>query len=81
MPPPNFKIGNKAYVKAQFFRTTRPSKKLYEKNFGPYKIIAQPGSLSYTLRLPQSMRAIHPVYHVSVGIRSGLKGVDRLDGR
>jgi len=66
MPPPNFKIGNKAYVKAQFFRTTRPSKKLSEKNFGPYEIIAQPGSLSYTLRLPQSMRAVHPVYHVSM---------------
>jgi len=52
MPLPNFKIGDKAYVKAQFFRTTRPSKKLSEKNFGPYEIIAQPGSLSYTLRLP-----------------------------
>ena len=65
MPPPNFKIGDKAYVKAQFFRTTRPSKKHSEKNFGPYKIIAQPGSLSYTLRLPQSMCAAHPVYHVS----------------
>ena len=63
---PNFKISNKAYVKAQFFRTTRPSKKLSEKNFGHYEIIAQPGSLSYTLRLPQSMRAIHPVYHVSM---------------
>jgi len=66
MPPPDFKIGDKAYIKAQFFRTTRPSKKLSEKNFGPYKIIAQPGSLSYTLRLPQSMHAIHPVYHVSM---------------
>ena len=55
-----------AYVKAQFFCTTRPSKKLSEKNFGPYKIIAQPGSLSYTLRLPQSMHAVHPVYHVSM---------------
>jgi len=66
MLPPNFKIGDKAYIKAQFFCTTRPSKKLSEKNFGPYKIIAQPGSLSYTLRLPQSMCAVHPVYHVSM---------------
>ena len=66
MPPPNFKIGDKAYIKAQFFHTTRPSKKLSKKNFGPYEIIAQPGSLSYTLRLPQSMHAVHPVYHVSM---------------
>jgi len=66
MLPPDFKIGDKAYVKAQFFHTTRPSKKLSEKNFGPYEIIAQPGSLSYTLHLPQLMRTVHPVYHVSM---------------
>jgi hypothetical protein len=66
LPPPDFKIGDKVYVKAQYFRTTRPSKKLSEKNLGPYEVIAQPGSHSFTLRLPQSMRAIHPVYHVSM---------------
>ena len=64
IPPPDFKIGQKVYVKAEFFRTTRPSKKLAEKNFGPYEIIAQPSSLSYTLRLPHAFRAVHPVYHV-----------------
>jgi len=32
---------------------------------GPYNIIAQVGSLSFTLRLPDSMRAIHPIFHVS----------------
>jgi len=42
------------------------SKKLSEKNLGPYEIIAQPSSVSFTLRLPQSMRAIHLVYHVSM---------------
>jgi len=66
LPAPDFKIGQKVYVKAQFFRTTRPSKKLSEKSLGPYEIIAQAGSNSFTLRLPQSMRAIHPVYHVSM---------------
>ena len=62
----DFKVGQKAYVKAQFFRTTRPSKKLSEKSLGPYEIITQAGSHSFTLRLPQSMRAVHPVYHVSM---------------
>ena len=38
---PNFKVGQKDYVKAQFFCTTRPSKKLSEKSLGPYEIIAQ----------------------------------------
>ena len=27
MPPPTFSVGQQAFVKAKFFRTTRPSKK------------------------------------------------------
>ena len=65
-PAPDFKVGDKVFVKAQFFRTTRPSKKLSEKYLGPYKIIAQPGTLSFTLYLPESMRSVHPVFHVSM---------------
>ena len=33
---------------------------------GPYEIIAQPGTLSYTLRLPDNFRAVHPVFHISM---------------
>jgi len=64
-PAPDFKVGDQVYIKAKYFRSTRPSKKLSEKNLGPYAIIAQVGSLSFTLRLPDSMRAVHPVFHVS----------------
>jgi hypothetical protein len=64
-PAPEFPIGSQAFVKAQFFRTSRPSKKLSEKNLGPFEVIARVGSHSYTLRLPDSMRAVHPVFHVS----------------
>ena len=64
-PTSNFKVGNQVYVKAKYFRSTRPSKKLSEKNLGPYPIIAQVGTLSFTIRLPDSMRAVHPVFHVS----------------
>ena len=66
LPEPGFKVGDKVYVKSQLFNTTRPSKKLSEKNLGPYEIIAKPGKLSYTLRLPPTFRAVHPVYHVSM---------------
>jgi hypothetical protein len=65
LPPPPFAIGDQVFVKAKYFRSTRPSKKLSEKNLGPYPIIAQVGSLSFTLRLPDSMRSVHPVFHVS----------------
>ena len=64
-PAPDFKVGDQAYIKAKYFRSTRPSKKLSEKNLGPYTIIAQVGSLSFILHLPDSMRAVHPVFHIS----------------
>src|SRR5882724_11588390 len=63
---PEFKIGSQAYVKAQFFHMTRPSKKLAEKFLGPYKILARPGTHSVMLQLPDSLRAVHPVFHVSM---------------
>ena len=63
-PTPDFKVGDKVFVKAQFFRTTRLSKKLSEKYLRPYEIIAQPGTLSFTLCLPESIRSVHPVFHV-----------------
>jgi hypothetical protein len=66
IPPPEFKVGDKAFVKAKFFRTTRPSKKLSEKYLGPFDIINQVGPLSWTLRLPTTMHAVHPVFHVSM---------------
>jgi len=65
-PAPDFKVGNKVFVKAQFFQTTQPSKKLSEKYLGPYEIISHPGTLSFTLCLPESMRSVYPVFHVSM---------------
>src|SRR4029077_13893610 len=62
---PAFETGTSVYVKAKYFRSTRPSKKLSEKNLGPFEIIAQPGTHSQTLRLPETMKAVHPVFHVS----------------
>jgi len=64
-PALDLKVGDQVYVKAKYFQSTRPSKKLSEKNLGPYTIIAQVGSLSFTLHLPDSMRTVHPVFHVS----------------
>src|SRR3979490_2426959 len=66
LPAPEFTIGSSAFVKAQFFRTTRPSKKLPEKFLGPFEIIARAGTHSYTLRLPDNMRAVHLVFHISM---------------
>ena len=62
----DFKVGDKVFAKTQFFWTTRPSKKLSEKYLRPYEIIVQPGTLLFTLHLPESMHSIHPVFHMSM---------------
>ena len=66
MPAPNFTIGQHAFVKAKFFRSTRPSHKLSETFLGPFEILAKAGSHSYTLRLPDTFQGVHPVFHVSM---------------
>jgi len=65
-PTPDFKVGNKVFVKTQFFQTTQPLKKLSKKYLGSYEIIVQPSTLSFTLHLPESMCSVHPVFHVSM---------------
>ena len=62
---PDFKISDQVYVKAKYFQLTRPSKKLLEKNLGPYPIIAEVGLLSFTLCLPDAMHAVHPVFSLN----------------
>ena len=62
---PDFKIGDEVYMKAKYFRSTCPSKKLSDKNLGPLAIIAQPGTHSFMLRLPDTMKSVHPVFHIS----------------
>ena len=64
--PLDFKIGDKVFIKSNNICTTWTSKKLTEKYLGPFEIIAQVGSISFTLHLPDSMRSIHPIFHVSM---------------
>ncbi len=62
---PELKIGDQAYVKVKFLRTRQPSKKLSEKNLGPYNVIGKPGTHSIPLCLLCQFCSIHPVFHVS----------------
>jgi hypothetical protein len=47
-PALDLKVGDQVFVKAKYFRSTCPSKKLSEKNLGPFEIIARPGTHSFT---------------------------------
>ena len=48
-PPPDFSIGDKVFIKSNHIHTTRPFKILMEKYLGPFKIITQVGTHSFTL--------------------------------
>jgi hypothetical protein len=65
IPSPHYQVGDEVFVLAKHIPTTRPTSKFSEKYLGPFKIIGQPGSLSFELKLPDSLRGIHPVFHVS----------------
>jgi len=65
VPAPEINIGDRVFVLAKPIRTTCPSRKLAERYLGPFEVTDRPGSLSYRVNLPEHLRAIHPVFHVS----------------
>jgi len=64
LEPPPFRVGNRVYIRTDHIRTNRTSCKLAEKKISPFPIVTQPSVMSFTLRLPSTIR-IHPVFHVS----------------
>jgi hypothetical protein len=65
LPPPLIRIGDRVYVKAKHIPTARPTRKLSDKNLGPFEVIGQHGNYAFTLRLPNYLSRIHPVFHVA----------------
>jgi len=63
-PTPVYKPGDKVYLDASDIQTTRPSRKLSHLKLGPYTVERQVNSNAYKLRLPHSMRRLHPVFNV-----------------
>ncbi len=60
-----FVAGDKVWLDSRNIKTTRPVKKLDDKWFGPYEVIAKVGRAAYKLKLPATMK-IHPVFHVQL---------------
>ena len=67
-PAPEFTVGDKVWLMRKNIRTTRPSQKLDAKRMGPFQIldIVGDGRLAYRLELPERMKKVHPVFHVSL---------------
>jgi transposase InsO family protein len=63
---PDFKKGEKVFLLQKNIKTKRPSRKLDHPKLGPFIIEEKLGPVNYRLRLPDSMRRIHPVFHISL---------------
>ena len=58
----SYKVGDQVWLDAKDIRTDRPSKKLSDKRFGPFKVLKVVSPNAYQLDLPPSMK-LHPVFH------------------
>ena len=62
-PPVEYKPGDLVLLEATNIKTERPSKKLDDKWYGPFKVIKKEGLVSYRLKLDKSWHQIHPIFH------------------
>jgi hypothetical protein len=57
-----YQVGDKVWLEGKDIKTNRPSKKLEDKRYGPYRITKVISPNAYKLQIPNSMR-IHPVFN------------------
>ncbi|WVZ54613.1 hypothetical protein U9M48_005383 [Paspalum notatum var. saurae] len=75
----SFEEGDSVYLKVSPIRGTKRFQikgKLAPRYIGPYKVVRRIGKVAYKLELPESMRDIHDVFHVSQ-LRKCLKVPDQ----
>jgi hypothetical protein len=62
-----FEVGDYVYLKVTLMKKKRfgVRRKLAARFVGPYKIWDRKGPVAYKLKLPETMGAIFPVFHVS----------------
>ena len=63
---PTFKRGEKAFLLRRNIKTKQPSQKLDHQKIGPFTIKEKIGQVNYHLKLPESMKQIHLVFHISL---------------
>jgi glycosylphosphatidylinositol phospholipase D len=61
---PEYRVGQKVWIEAEDLDLKRPSKKLTERQIGPYPIVEIISPHAVKVKLPRSIK-IHPVINVS----------------
>ncbi|MBW0527830.1 hypothetical protein O181_067545, partial [Austropuccinia psidii MF-1] len=54
------------WLSSKNLKSTRPTKKLSERWFGPFPILKKVSTHAYHLKLPSQWKSIHPVFHISL---------------
>jgi hypothetical protein len=58
-----YQPGDLVYVEATNIKSKRPSKKLDDKRFGPFKVLKKIGESAYELQLPTSWKGKRPIFN------------------
>ena len=66
LPFPELQPGDRVWISTKNIRTTRPTPKLSERYIGPFPIDKAISKVAYRVSLPEHLRALHPVFHVSL---------------
>ncbi|MBW0573434.1 hypothetical protein O181_113149 [Austropuccinia psidii MF-1] len=54
------------WLSSKNIKSTRPTKKLFERWLGPFPILKKVSTHAYHLKLPSQWKSIHPVFHISL---------------
>ena len=65
-PAPSLQPGDLVFLDTRNIQTTRPCRKLDNKNTVPFKIVQQVGTRAYELELPGEMQLGTKVFHLSL---------------
>jgi Chromo (CHRromatin Organisation MOdifier) domain len=57
-----YSIGDKVWLEATNLKTKRPTKKMDDKQVGPFKILKKVGAVAYKLKLPSTWHH-HPIFN------------------
>ena len=64
-PEKMFKVGDHVYLDAADLRILRPSRKLSDRQLGPFKITKIISPINYQLQLPRTWKLLTNMFHVS----------------
>jgi hypothetical protein len=65
----SYDVGDYVLLNSKNIKLRMPpsgSRKMMPRSIGPFKIIQKVGAVAYKLELPENMKRVHPVFHVSL---------------